>query len=680
MRYAATKTYLPAHPVSYASVSLTPLLQGEVLHGCAFGIVSDVRHQSILAVFDEIFTSFVQESSICTTLPTIQECETAITHALSTATSSFFDALAHGRITLSQKDTALLLGVVLFNRPKITIFFSGVGALSVWAGDMYTATTTHTLFETRLSTHWTEPFSELHTGTLPNQQSLFAAPSDLFTHLPQTFLAQSLQKSSPALALEKSVQYLHEQHTSVALPLVLINTPKERTIAITHPPQHIPRKKTAISSSPSKSIGQHLFATTTPIRNFARKIRHTLTNYVQRGTAYAPLFLRRVLQKGYGIFQRLPVLQRILLMLLALLLTILFINIGQHTSTKIDDNREQIFREQKARAEQFYQEAQAARIYGNEREAIALVRQALTLTHSLPDHTNTYRQEGDRINTQLTTLLHELQHYYPVDILEPVIDFTARGTYAAARPHLMTTTDESLLVYDPAYQQLWNLSFATSVPEIIPTPTAQHIVASTDRTLLFTQHEQNVEVVDVDLQQSTTRSLGTLAVIPHRAGGTAFYNNTLYILDPTKRQIHKVKVFETSLGAEQAWIEEPYGQITRAVDLAVDGDIYILTPESLVKYTRGKQSSLSFDKESIDPPLEPLQKITTDTSGDYLYLTESQGTRIIVLTKDGKLAAQYQFATPLHTFAIREQERTGYVLIDTTLYAFTLEHIEEDAE
>lgn len=114
-------------------------------------------------------------------------------------------------------------------------------------------------------------------------------------------------------------------------------------------------------------------------------------------------------------------------------------------------------------------------------------------------------------------------------------------------------------------------------------------------------------------------------------------NARLYVLDGKNQQIWRLNVDTNSIGAPQAWLKTS-ADFTDSLDLAVDGSIYILYSDGLVKYANG--SKQSFAMPPVQPPMQNLTGVfaTADTAG--IYLLDPEHERVVVLNKDGSLAKQ----------------------------------------
>ena len=126
-------------------------------------------------------------------------------------------------------------------------------------------------------------------------------------------------------------------------------------------------------------------------------------------------------------------------------------------------------------------------------------------------------------------------------------------------------------------------------------------------------------------------------------------NLFLYVLDPGANVIKKY------MAAGNAYSDAPDDYALSdlkingkdAVDLAIDGSIYILLKTKTVKLFQGKPSDLSL--EGLDQPLSNPVAIAVSNREDMdkgaIYIADAGNQRIVQLDKTGKFVRQYRAAT-----------------------------------
>ena len=172
---------------------------------------------------------------------------------------------------------------------------------------------------------------------------------------------------------------------------------------------------------------------------------------------------------------------------------------------------------------------------------------------------------------------------------------------------------------------------------------------------------------------------GNIKPIPIRLdGGSKIiamenYNNKIYLLDAKNNTIIKFTYSSAGLSNPENWIRDDIVDITDGVDLAIDGNIYVLKNNGeVIKLLNGKLTT--FSVKSIDPALEHPTKIFTTPQSAYLYILDPPNKRIVLLDKNGKLVRQYfsEKFTSLKNFIVSEKEKKIYVLDGNMISGFSI--------
>lgn len=149
------------------------------------------------------------------------------------------------------------------------------------------------------------------------------------------------------------------------------------------------------------------------------------------------------------------------------------------------------------------------------------------------------------------------------------------------------------------------------------------------------------------------------------------YNNKVYLLDAKNNTIIKYAYSSAGLSNPESWIRDDIVDITDGVDIAIDGNIYVLKNNGeVIKLLNGKLAT--FSVKSIDPVLEYPTKIFASPESAYLYLLDPPNKRIVLLDKNGMLVRQYysEKFTNLKDFIVSEKEKRIYVLDGNMVFGF----------
>lgn len=154
------------------------------------------------------------------------------------------------------------------------------------------------------------------------------------------------------------------------------------------------------------------------------------------------------------------------------------------------------------------------------------------------------------------------------------------------------------------------------------------------------------------------------------------YQGNVYVLKGELGQILKYYCNAYEL-APDPWLENPRQvQAEDAVDMAIDGHIYLLMKDSLVlDLLRGEaEDTLSY--EVYPPTVVPIQ-IATELENEYLYVADRYRGRIIQLRKGTETDAAFvrQLCGPhdsdledLRAISVREEQGLFYIVTGAGLY------------
>ena len=163
-----------------------------------------------------------------------------------------------------------------------------------------------------------------------------------------------------------------------------------------------------------------------------------------------------------------------------------------------------------------------------------------------------------------------------------------------------------------------------------------------------------------------------------RVLGFETYQVNLYAVDTGANQLLRWK--PTALGTYALPPDEWFGtsvpaEISTALDLAIDGDIFVLAANGgITRYRTGDPQP--FTLQGLERPLQNPQAITTSSSTNSLYVVDTGNSRIVQLAKGGQFERELVgVASPDETirdvwvdeagdriFVLTEQRLSEYVL------------------
>jgi len=189
----------------------------------------------------------------------------------------------------------------------------------------------------------------------------------------------------------------------------------------------------------------------------------------------------------------------------------------------------------------------------------------------------------------------------------------------------------------------------------------------------------NIDYWDNDRIVSFNAKTKAAAILPINglavamATTTSFkiFNNNLYLLDAGQNQIYRYTNSGNTYANQSAWLAAP-ADLSRASDLAIDGDIYVLRANgNILKLFKGAQQD--YQSANILPAMTSASKLIVGTNN--LYIWEAGSKRLAVLAKkDGHILNQYQLDSlnSPQDFAVDEAGKAAYVLDGGKIYKVAL--------
>ncbi len=269
--------------------------------------------------------------------------------------------------------------------------------------------------------------------------------------------------------------------------------------------------------------------------------------------------------------------------------------------------------------------AEASLIYGNTAQAKTLVGEAVALFDTIQEQER-YQEEITSLKTSIDALAMKINGVTPVE-----------ATLLAGGQNITALTEAGGAIYATTGTAPTRLEAGALTP-------LGSTLAESPRQM--TGEGGNVLAL---LSSGLVRISGNLAT-PVVSGITAanqsvaiqLYNDTLYALNPGAQQIVKMRTQGTQYEGGTNWIIDRTTDLKLARDFAIDGDVYILNPNGVVRFRSGREQT--FALATVEPSLADAREIWTSATSTSLYILDPSQKRILVFTKEGALLAQYQNA------------------------------------
>lgn len=302
-------------------------------------------------------------------------------------------------------------------------------------------------------------------------------------------------------------------------------------------------------------------------------------------------------------------------------------------------------------------QAESALFYNNSVQAADLLAQAQTKLPHQSELTKKTLASFEAANKQLGELRNKLEKTASAQV--EVIGNLGQASALIKLPQVLATQSGGNIVsYDKATGQFKDGSLKNKAA------IANSVYAAKNQAVIYTGTD--LAVWDYATGQNGA-AFGSSVPGQNNAAGLAFYptNSRVYMVDRQNSQITSFLVGNGTLSRPIAAVKDQ--SLSGAVDLAVDGSIYVLTGTGIVKFQAGKLAEFSIP--TLAKPLSGQGKIFTDRDAKNIYVLDSGNNRIVIFDKKGAVVNTLtsESFSSLKDFQVDEKNKTIYVLNDSTL-------------
>jgi len=158
------------------------------------------------------------------------------------------------------------------------------------------------------------------------------------------------------------------------------------------------------------------------------------------------------------------------------------------------------------------------------------------------------------------------------------------------------------------------------------------------------------------------------------------FNDNLYLLDTQNNQIHKYVATAAGYTPQAASYFPANAQIdlSKAVDMAIDGDVWILNDNGIVRRFRSGVN-VPFQLGALETPLKNPVALYARAGSDSLYIADAGNQRIVEFDKNGKFVRQFKAAAEktdalanLQDLTVNELKRKVYFVNSNAAYLANL--------
>ena len=365
-----------------------------------------------------------------------------------------------------------------------------------------------------------------------------------------------------------------------------------------------------------------LFKVVTGKKKFKRKKDLTEPKTAMKSSAKKLLTLHRT--------------NKAILVVIVVLIVALVSSIFWIKHRKVVKQEQLVYSEQVQSAKNLINNAQVNLIYKNNNKSLELIKQAEEIVKYLPQASNDQQANFSELDKQINTIKNKLlniEKIVPQLITEiagetpPTLDFVQKigSTVIVSESNKVHEIDLN--------NKTVTATVDSSQGDIIKS-------LQDEENSLFITNQNKLVQYDIANNQFVDKSISWSG---QETTSTTYYADRIYAINALDEQIYKYSGSGDSFGSGSAWIKDKKSAVlTQAIDLTIDGDIYVLTKTGTIyKFFTGDLQE--FSSPAIEPEATDLAKIYTTPELTNLYILDPAGKRIIVIGKDGNLVKQYHF-------------------------------------
>lgn len=160
----------------------------------------------------------------------------------------------------------------------------------------------------------------------------------------------------------------------------------------------------------------------------------------------------------------------------------------------------------------------------------------------------------------------------------------------------------------------------------------------------------------------------------HAFSAMTIYQDRIYLLDPNNNQIYRHTRTVDGYGLGKEWIDDEAVDVTDAVSIAIDANVYVLKKDGTVlKLNVGEQED--FNLSGISDPFSENTQIITNENMNYLYILDKEHSILAVFSKKGELLNQYAINLPdtITDFHVDEENQIVYMLTNSEVHSIDIQ-------
>jgi hypothetical protein len=329
--------------------------------------------------------------------------------------------------------------------------------------------------------------------------------------------------------------------------------------------------------------------------------------------------------------------------------------------------------------EQKQNQIEATLLYNNDDGAKKLFKELEALISQMPQKTPDENQKYLEFKTKIDVQMEKIRKISKLDDLSEIVNFSKLNTNAQTKNIIFSPDDKQGRIFgsDPAQKAIYIFNLKENTATSLESKEEINIVdfgSPSQNNNKLTYYLNNKNIIELDPNKDTIKEIAIEEKAFTDIISAEAYTDKIYLLNKNG-EINRYSKKNQTFSSAYLWNQNNNAEIKNAVDMSIDGNIFILGETgAITKLSKGEKSEFNYDQ--IDPPFTNPNKIYASPNFKFLYILESSQKRLAVFDKDGKFLIQYRF-DQLHNvvdFAIDEKKQKIYFLDSNTVWSATATH------
>lgn len=255
----------------------------------------------------------------------------------------------------------------------------------------------------------------------------------------------------------------------------------------------------------------------------------------------------------------------------------------------------------------------------------------------------TYQPRLDALEKSLARATSEVVGISQATSLSPWHDLSL--IKQGAQGSEVAFTGDQLFVLDQAGGFIYGIDVVSKEAQVVAgSPDLRggaHLAAQGTRLVVVSRNR----LLEISATQKTTAFL-TSEDPSKSITSVSFWLGNVYVLDASVPTVWKYPALSQGVGDAQVWLKDKSLVGIDAIDMAIDGDVWVLHKDGqMVRMRQGVRAGFSL--EAMDVPLTSATHLAVALENDLLFVHDANEHRIVELTKSGKMVRTYSLDSQL---------------------------------